>query len=260
MSNSLLIIDPQNDFVDPMGSLYVPGADLDMNRLCAFIENNQIDEITVTLDSHSEFDIAHPAFWEDPQKKSPNPFKVISVDEVLNGNWRPVEKAFQRWCTEYVQELERRGKYQLTIWPPHCITGSWGQCIWPKLSDVLRTWEKDQKRSVNYIYKGQNALTEHYSAVKAEVPDPNDKNTSLNKELISLFEKDNIDKIYIAGEALSHCVAGTVRDLAANLSEKTVGKMVLLADCTNSVPGFESAGQEFIEEMTSQGMKTLASN
>ena len=34
----LLIIDPQFDFCDPTGKLFVPGADLDMVRLGKFIE------------------------------------------------------------------------------------------------------------------------------------------------------------------------------------------------------------------------------
>ena len=33
----LLAIDPQNDFCDPSGSLYVPGADEDTKRLAGFV-------------------------------------------------------------------------------------------------------------------------------------------------------------------------------------------------------------------------------
>ena len=36
--NCLLIIDPQNDFCDKKGSLFVPGADKDIKRLSKFIE------------------------------------------------------------------------------------------------------------------------------------------------------------------------------------------------------------------------------
>ena len=43
----------------------------------------------------------------------------------------------------------------------------------------------------------------------------------------------------IAGEALSHCVAGTVRDLADGLGDEQVGKLVLLTDCTSTVGGFD---------------------
>ena len=73
-TTQLLVIDPQNDFCDlpasrcPAGSapsLPVAGAHADMQRLAAFIrsQGDQLDAITVTLDSHQRFDIAHPDFW-----------------------------------------------------------------------------------------------------------------------------------------------------------------------------------------------------
>ena len=39
-SINLMIIDPQNDFCLKNGSLSVPGADKDMERLAKMIENN----------------------------------------------------------------------------------------------------------------------------------------------------------------------------------------------------------------------------
>jgi len=63
----LLIIDPQVDFRDPSGSLFVPGADKDIERLSNLIERtgSQISDIHVTLDMHYQIDIAHPLFWKD---------------------------------------------------------------------------------------------------------------------------------------------------------------------------------------------------
>ena len=40
MSNALLIIDPQNDFCNPNGTLFVSGAEEDCERLAEFIDNN----------------------------------------------------------------------------------------------------------------------------------------------------------------------------------------------------------------------------
>ena len=39
MNIQLLVIDPQNDFCHPDGSLFVPGADDDVERLAAFVES-----------------------------------------------------------------------------------------------------------------------------------------------------------------------------------------------------------------------------
>jgi nicotinamidase-related amidase len=64
------------------------------------------------------------------------------------------------------------------------------------------------------------------------------------------------DIILLAGEALSHCLANTVRDIADGFNDpKSVEKFVLLEDCTSSVPGFEQLGQDFISDMTGRGMK-----
>ena len=67
MNVHLLVIDPQNDFCDPNGSLFVPGADEDMKRLGGFIERvkDKLNDIHVTLDCHRKVDIAHPIWWRD---------------------------------------------------------------------------------------------------------------------------------------------------------------------------------------------------
>jgi nicotinamidase-related amidase len=62
----LLIIDPQNDFMDIEGAaLPVQGANADMNRLAAFIDGarDRLDGICVTLDSHHRIGIERPAQW-----------------------------------------------------------------------------------------------------------------------------------------------------------------------------------------------------
>ena len=68
MGTTLLIIDPQNDFCHPeWGTLYVPGAEQDMDRLTQFVMQfrDDIDSIVVSLDSHQRMDISHPLWWVD---------------------------------------------------------------------------------------------------------------------------------------------------------------------------------------------------
>jgi nicotinamidase-related amidase len=67
------------------------------------------------------------------------------------------------------------------------------------------------------------------------------------------------DVVVVAGEALSHCVAHTVRDIANNFGEENVRKLVLLTDCCNSVGGFEQLGHDFSAEMCARGMQTARS-
>ena len=107
---------------------------------------------------------------------------------------------------------------------------------------------------VDYVTKGSNILTEHYSAVQADVPDPTDVSTQINTRLIQTLE--NADQILIAGEARTHCLANTVRDIANNFGDDSfVSKLVLLTDASSDIPGFESHAQNFMNEMTSRGMQ-----
>lgn len=255
-----LIIDPQVDFMDlPNSALPVGGADADTKRLSAMIARlgGRIDDIHVTLDSHHLMHIANPIMWTDSTGKAPSPFTIISAADVNNGKWRARNPSWQKWQAEYVEDLEKKGRYPLCIWPPHCLIGSNGYQVHPVLFDSLRRWEEGEFGMVDYVTKGSNYKTEHYSAVQAEVPDPSDPGTSLNMGLIQTLQ--DADIIIIAGQALSHCVANTVRDIAANFSTANIEKMHLLRDCSSPVQGFEQAGKDFITEMAGKGMKVVDS-
>lgn len=65
--------------------------------------------------------------------------------------------------------------------------------------------------------------------------------------------------VIVAGEALSHCVANTVRDIAHSFGEDNIRKLVLLTDCSSSVGGFEQLGQDYVTEKCARGMKTTHS-
>lgn len=253
----LLIIDPQNDFCDPhSGSLYVPGAEEDMSRLAALIDRLQdkLDDIHVTLDSHHQIDIAHPVFWKNSAGEHPPAFTQISAAEVKSGLWTTTLPSARSRAIHYLEELEASGRYPHVIWPPHCLIGSLGHNVFPKLFEALCRWEDGRFGVIDYVTKGSNLWTEHFSAVRAEVPDPSDPDTQLNARLIDTLEAADI--ILLAGEAGSHCLANTVRDIATHFaSPSTIEKMVLLEDATSPVPGFEAYQEEFIRELTGLGMK-----
>ena len=254
----LLIIDPQNDFCDPKGALYVNGAENDMTRLAKMIARigDKLSDIHVTLDSHHLVDIAHPIFLVNSKGEHPNPFTIISNDDIKNGVWRATNPQFQKRVEEYVQALADNGRYPLCVWPPHCLIGSWGYSVFPALFDELLKWEQSFAM-VDYVTKGSNLWTEHYSAVQADVPDPQDPSTQLNMSLIETLARADI--ILLAGEARSHCLANTVKDIANNFGEENIKKMHLLTDCTSDVTGFEKFGEDFVSEMISRGMNLTTS-
>lgn len=251
----LLIIDPQIDFCMPDGNLYVKGADSDMDRVVKYIyrKSDDISRITVTMDSHKNYHIASPNFWVDENGKHPAPYTIITEKDIDRGRWRAYNNEHRGWGVKYVKQLEKNGRYQLCIWPYHCIIGTPGSNIYPPLVKALQFFENERGKRVDYINKGSNSLTEHYSALFADVPVPMDISTQINKSfLISIAESDNI---FVAGEALSHCVANTLIDIGVSLNHD-LNKFTLLKDATSNVEGFEQLGEDFIQIAINMGLKT----
>lgn len=256
----LLIIDPQVDFCDPKGALFVKGADEDMNRVAAMINRigPKLNDIHVTMDTHHFIDVAHPVYWKDSSGKHPAPFTIITKDEVKNGKWVTTLPSLQKRALDYVTQLENNGRYPLCVWPPHCLIGSEGHKVQPIVFDALLKWETENFAMVDYVTKGSNIYTEHYSAVKADVPDASDPSTQINTALIKTLMETDI--IAIMGEASSHCVANTVRDIANEFGDDShVKKMVFIQDGTSAVPGFEKMASDFVAEMTARGMQLSTS-
>ncbi len=255
MAIALLVIDPQIDFCDPeIGALPVPGAARDMARLARMIVRlaPRLDTVHVTLDTHHLLDVAHPLFWQNNAGEHPAPFTLISTADVEQGRWqaRPNDQAR---ALAYVRALDTQGRYTLCIWPPHCLLGSAGHAVMPDVFAALLAWEQEG-HIVDYVQKGTNIYTEHYSALRAEVPDRADPSTLLNIRLRDALEQ--ADLIVVAGEAGSHCVANTVRDLADSFADPAyVRKLVLLSDATSAVRGFEAYQQSFLQDLTARGMQ-----
>jgi len=255
MQVQLLVIDPQIDFCDPSGALSVAGAGRDMARLAQMIKRlaPRLDQIHVTLDSHHLVDIAHPIFWQDERGSHPAPFTIISADDVEAGRWTAAQPEARQRAAAYVQALARHGRYPLCIWPPHCLIGSQGHAVLPVLFDALLDWKR-RWAVVDYVQKGSNIYTENYSAIQADVPDPSDPSTQVNTALVESLKQADI--LAVAGEAGSHCVANTVRDLADQFGDdRLISKIVLLRDAVSPVGGFEALEESFISEMTDRGMQ-----
>lgn len=253
----LLIIDPQNDFCAPDGALYVKGAENDMARLADMIDKyrQNISGITVTFDIHKSFHIASPIFWIDSKTGThPEFFTIIKKQDVLSGRYYAAVPAYQKLAEYYVWELENNGRYELCIWPPHCIIGSAGANIYKPLFDAIERYNVEMYNAAEYIFKSANSFTEQYSVLRADV---------------SMGEKDNMyassriahtvatnDVILVAGEALSHCVANSMLDIAKYIS-KDLRKFVLLEDAVSSVSGFEYLSEIFLDRASDLGMRVI---
>jgi nicotinamidase-related amidase len=278
----LVIIDPQNSFckVVPQadqqvihdGELCVPGAWESMAvRLPKMIEKSKkmFKSISVTLDSHNPFHIAHPCLYKDSKGNQPSPFTIMRqengsiIGSVFNastnqfvdvGEYFGIKPSLHKIIVEYLIKLKALNKFPHCIWPPHCLIGTSGHNVVQPLAQALFDWTQRTIANVDYVTKGSNPFVEHFSAVKAEVEDPGDLSTQLNTDFIKKL--DESDEIVFAGEARSHCLNNTVRDIVDSFSDDSfVKKCVLLLDACDDVPGFESYGESFVKDMTARGMR-----
>lgn len=260
----LLVIDPQNDFCDLPAdyrpgdhapSLPVAGAHADMQRLAAFIRAHaaRLDAITVTLDSHQRFDIAHPGFWQQAEGDAVAPFTPITAAQVRAGAFAPRDAAALPRTLAYLDALEAQGRYTLMVWPVHCEIGSWGHGVHADVLAACGDWQLQRQRAVRNVFKGTNPWTEHYSAIQAEVVDADDPDTALNTRLLAAL--DAADLLLITGEAGSHCVRSTTEHIVQHLPTRPGRSIVLLTDCMSPVGGFEAQQQEFLDAMRAQGVR-----
>lgn len=235
----LLIIDPQNDFCNPSGSLYVPDAEKDIKRLVDLINKHgdKIDEVILTADDHMPNDISHPAFWRDRSGAHPAPFTTISYQDIKNGRYTTTADDDMGIASRYIEQLDTEHKTH-TIWPQHCVSGTWGAGIDRMLLDKLIDWTLGTSRHYSIVRKGWYPYTEHFGAFEAEVTYPMVESTLFNAPLARQLNK--FSQILIAGEAMSHCVNNTIKQMIAKAPE-LVEKLRILTDAMSPVTGFEKA-------------------
>jgi nicotinamidase-related amidase len=256
--NALLIIDPQNDFCNPgdaqgngKGALYVQGAETDMKRLADWIGKYKtaIDFIGITIDSHQPNDISHPNFWMDKNGNFPPPFTMITYKEAEEGKWTP--RFDPRKSLNYLKDLEAQGEYPHVIWPVHCLIGSAGAAIYQPLMDSIVEWTVMGK-FYQTVAKGTFPFTEHFGAFRAQVPDAERPETQLNQGLIKTLE--NYQNIYLAGEAKSHCVANSLKQVMDE-SPELASKFIVLEDAMANVPGFENLADPIYDRARKMGVR-----
>jgi nicotinamidase-related amidase len=266
----LLIIDPQNDFCDlppshrPVqadGSLATPalpvsGAHADMLRVAELIDMGRqgITGISVTLDSHHRLDVAHPTFWTGAGGGAVSPFTEITAADVRAGRFLPRDAASLPRALAYLDALETAGRYRLMVWPVHCEIGTWGHNVHADVRAAYNRWEDAALAIVNKVVKGTNPWTEHCSAVMAEVPDADDPATQLNRGFIDLLRQ--ADRVYITGEAGSHCVKATTEHIVEQFGPADASKLVLVTDCMSPVAGFAPQYEAFVRDMLARGVQT----
>ena len=252
----LFICDPQNDYSD-QGTIPIPNAMADSNRIYDLIMDHldDISEIYVSLDSRHRTHISNQISWTNKKGKRPEPFQVITAQEVTKGKWKAKQKALQQEYLDYVTNLEQAEKQPFMIWPDHCLVGTYGHAVMPSINEALQNWAGHNLTTVEYIIKATNCFTEMYSALSGEVPDPNDPSTEMDLGMVERLAA--ADRVIFCGESLSHTVQMTMKDVISNWHEEEYDKIYLLSDCSSPVPGFESMAEDFVRECKEKGVQVV---
>jgi len=251
----LMLIDVQNTFCIPEFELYVGGrngrgAVDDNTRLTEFIYRNlaEITHITATMDTHKAMQIFHAIFFVDQDGNHPAPYTDIHLAELRANKWifNPAltpqfgiaPEYGQQMLLHYAEALEQKGKYALTVWPYHAMLGGIGHALVSAVEEALFFHSIALNTQYDIEIKGDKPFTENYSVIGPEVLTGPMGETLGTHNAKFIEQLQQFDKLIIAGQAKSHCVAWTVQDLLNDINTvdpALAKKIYLLDDCSSPV-------------------------
>lgn len=260
----LLLVDMQVDFVHVDGSLSVPGAVDDARRVIEWIFRNlpAVTTIAASLDSHVPLSIFFPTWWSGADGQHPPPYTVIRSDDVRAGRWTPLYQP--DWSAEYCAKLEAQAKKELMIWPYHTLIGTPGHTLTPALYEAVANHSAARQAQPIFLQKGTIPQTEYYSILEPEVKVPDHPAGSLNTAFLNTLA--GYDRVYVAGEAKSHCVLETVASITRAFADQpaVLDKFYLLQDCMSSVAhptiDFEALAQQALARFAEAGVHLVKSS
>lgn len=277
----LLLIDMQNTFCTPDFELYVGDSAIDdSRRICEFIYRHlgHITHIVATLDTHGTMQIFHPIFFIDENGNHPAPGSQITLEDLESGKWKANPavahsvtdgdvEALQQHLIHYARCLSDGGRYDLTVWPYHSMLGGIGHALVSAVEEACFFHNVARQSQMEFLLKGDHPLTEYYSAIRPEVMTSATGETIAERNSAFLQKLLSFDRIIIAGQAKSHCVAWTVDDLYEEIKAQDPSlakKVYLLEDCTSPViiPGvvdFTQVADEAFERFAAAGMHIVRS-
>lgn len=251
---TLVIVDPQNDFCDHRGSLYVEGAYADVRRLADHIVRNpeRYTNIVVSLDSHDVTAIFHPQFWLDNARNNPPPYTQITEQDFREGKWRAASSENQAAAEQTFRVMAEKSAGALMVWPEHCVISTWGHNVSDVVREALSIWREKTGKAVRYVFKGENPYTDQFSIF--EGLDNTYPETAFNMRLFNMLAEGA--SVTFAGEALTHCVGESVISYVERLAG-TTQSVALLIDCCSPVAGF--SGDEMLARLEAKGVELKTS-
>jgi nicotinamidase-related amidase len=263
---ALILVDYQYDFVDPLGALHVEGSGDDIKRLLKWFYSNaqKITYIYASLDTHLPFQIFFSSWWKNGKTgEPPAPYTTITVEDVASGLWIPVAQQEQEWSIQYVRSLKDKARKDLMIWPYHTMAGTMGHQLSAPISEAIAWHSAARKTQPSYIVKGRTIRSEYYGIFGPEIADPQDPESGLNIALLDAIMR--CKKIYVAGEAKSHCVLESEKQLVNYFghNREILSRLHFLQDCTSSIKhptiDFDAQAEEELSEMKKKGVQMVLS-
>ena len=280
----LLAVDVQNTFCIPGFELFVggrsgTGAVDDNRRLCDFVYRNlaAITRVVPSLDTHRAMQVFHAVWLVDAAGNHPSPYTLVSADDVESGRWQVNPAAAEsvgidseyaeRVLRHYARQLEKGGKYELTIWPYHALLGGIGHALVSAVEEAFFFHGLARYSQPDFQVKGEHPLTEHYSMLGPEVTEGPDGELLAEKNVALIERLLEFDAVIVAGQAKSHCVAWTIDDLLERDDERVerlAHHVYLLEDCSSPVvvPGvvdYTDEADAAFERFAAAGMHVVRS-
>ena len=252
-----LNIDNQADFNIPGWALAVSGAVEDAKRYIDWGYRNvaRVSKYLSTKDRHKQKSIFHAVWWKDADGNYPKSFEFITLKGVKDGKWIPTEQP--EWSVKYLEQLEAGGKRTLQIWPDHCIENTNGQELLPAIEEMISFHSGVWTTPPMELAKGTVPEVEHYGAIQAEVVFPgNPIETGVNTPKLRFISR--FKKVYVAGQAKSHCVRDTVDQLIVN-DPDLAHRLYILTDCMSSIAGTEAETECAFEKFAQLGVHLVTS-
>ena len=276
--NLLIGIDFQNDFVipdksqvapgAPYGSLSVPGSKDDIERFTRFIYDNfeKITRVMLSVDTHYPQQIFHRMMWRDQDGKPVSPFTLITPDDIQQGKYRFVGGNPKK-AKDCIDALAAAGKGGVFIWPDHCIIGTAGWNLEAQLMQMVTFHSAARNVDPIIVFKGTDRYSEMYGILEPEY-NPNGIVTKQIIDAIASFDPQSgdlkdmkWDKIIIGGEAGSHCLLESTRQILQRFKghPEIIQRVYILEDCTSPVTGFEQQMKDAFDEFKRQGANIVKS-
>ncbi|AMD22704.1 HHL066Wp [Eremothecium sinecaudum] len=172
---ALIIIDAQNDFVDPAGALSAPDGQSILDPIAKLMQEDTWQCVAMTRDWHPS---NHVSFAKNHGVRD---FSSFTYHSPVRGREKDVQEA--------------------TLWPVHCVQGTWGAKV---VGQVFQAFQSLKKPSL-LVDKGFLADREYYSGFT-------DIWGEHQTELQSFLEQQGVTEVYIVGFVLEYCVKHTAID------------------------------------------------